>query len=240
MLALKGSALRPMGPFAPVRAPSAPPPAAEAVWPKGTVHAIGRDAALYGEGDPAASWYRLVSGTIRIVSTLRDGRRHIGEFVFPGQVFGFEPGPVHVQGAEAVAPAAVIVYPLERIEQRMAEDARARHAIRNLLVERLAAAQHRALTLGGLDAKGRLAGFLLAMAQRGPAREVAELAMSRVDIADYLGLTVETVSRVFTAFRSRGAIRLPSANRVEILDRAALEAASVGTVKGDAIGLLRR
>jgi CRP-like cAMP-binding protein len=118
----------------------------------------------------------------------------------------------------------------------------------------LAAAQERILTLGQLDARGRLAAFLLAMARRKTRAQspclafealvsealVAELPMSRIDVADYLGLTVETVSRVFTALRGLGAIRLATANRVEILDPPALAMASTGTVEsGGAIPLRR-
>lgn len=233
MLALTGSA--------PSSAPDssvalAPPPIADAIWPTGCAQALARDAALFGEGDPARSWYRLLSGSVRVFRVLRDGRRHIGEFVFPGQFFGFEQGAVHLQGAEAIEPASVVVYSLERIEQRMAQDPAARHAMRQLLMERLAAAQERVMTLGRLNASGRLAAFLLVMAQRGAKGAgrglVAELPMSRVDLADYLGLTVETVSRLFTALRGRRAIRLSSANHVEILDPAALESAAGGTVAG--------
>lgn len=197
--------------------------------------AFGRDRRIYAEGDAATAWYRLLSGTVRVFRVLADGRRHIGEFVFQGQFFGFEPGRAHAQGAEAVEPATAIAYSCVAIEQRMAQDHHARRVISGLMVERLAAAQRRVLMLGSLDASERLAAFLLEMARRlpGPAadRLVAELPMSRADIADYLGLTVETVSRVFTALRRQGAIHLATANRVELLDPAALDCAS-GYVTG--------
>jgi CRP-like cAMP-binding protein len=202
----------------------------DTVWPKGTVLALERDRPVYGEGDTATCWYRLLSGTVRVFRMLADGRRHIGEFVFSGQFFGFEPGRVHIQGAEAVEPATVVAYPLIAIEQRMAQDHHARRVVGNLMVERVAATQQRVLTLGSLNASERLAAFLLEMARRvpGPAGDalVADLPMSRADVADYLGLTVETVSRVFTAMRRQGAIRLATANHVEILDLASLDFAS--------------
>lgn len=238
MLALTGSApafaAESAGFLGAIPAPFVP----DAIWPKGTAQMIVRDAALYEEGDPAQHWYRLLSGAMRVFRVLRDGRRHISELVFPGQFFGFESGALHQQGAEAIEPASVVAYSCERIEQRVAQDSAARQAIRELLMERLAAAQQRIMLLGRLNATGRLAAFLLTMAQRksraAPAGRagalVAELPMSRVDIADYLGLTVETVSRLFTALRGRGVVRLPTANRVEILDPAALELASGGTV----------
>jgi CRP-like cAMP-binding protein len=219
-----------------------PPVAADPVWPRGSVQMVDRDKPVYVEGDAARSWYRLLSGSLRVFRVLRDGRRHVSDFIFPGQFFGFEPGEVHVQGVEAIEPASVVAYSCERIEQRMAQDPIARQAVRKVLMEQLAAAQERIMLLGRLNATGRLAAFLLVMAQRrskaNPLGFVAELPMSRIDIADYLGLTVETVSRLFTALRGRGAIRLATANRVEVLDPAMLELASAGTV--DAEPELRR
>ena len=214
------------------------PFAAEGVWPKGSAQLIARDGAIFAEGDPARSWYRLTSGSVRVFRVLRDGRRHISEFVFPGQFFGFEAGPVHIQSAEAIEPAGVVAYACESIERCLVHDAAVRQAVRKLLMDRIAEAQERIMLLGRLNATGRLAAFLLVMAQRrsraNPLGFVAELPMSRIDIADYLGLTVETVSRLLTALRGRGAIRLATANHVEILDPAALEAASAGTVDPEA------
>jgi CRP-like cAMP-binding protein len=240
MLALSGSAAFAADTGDTIAVP--PSIVGDSVWPKGSAQMVARDGAVFAEGDPARSWYRLLSGSLRVFRVLRDGRRHISEFVFPGQFFGFESGDVHSQGAEAIEPASVIAYSCERIEQRLAQDAGARQAIRTLLMDQLAAAQERIMLLGRLNATGRLAAFLLVMAQRrsklNPLGYVAELPMSRLDIADYLGLTVETVSRLFTALRGRGAIRLATANRVEILDPGALEAESGGTI--DAEPVLRR
>ena len=228
MLALSGS----MPAFA-----DAPSFAPEGSWPKGTALLIARDAPIFAEGESARCWYRLASGSVRVFRVLRDGRRHIGEFVFPGHFFGFESGPDHVHGAEAIEPSSVIAYDCEAIEQRVVTDAAARQTVRKLLMDRIAEAQERVMLLGRLNATGRLAAFLLVMAQRrsksNPLGFVAELPMSRIDIADYLGLTVETVSRQFTALRGRGAIRLPTANRVEIVDPAMLEVASAGTVEAE-------
>lgn len=214
-----------------------PPFAAAGTWPRGSVQIVARDGAIFAEGQPARHWYRLMSGSARVFRVLRDGRRHVGEFVFPGQVFGFEAGPLRIQGAEAIEPSCVVAYACDAIEVSIAHDPAARLALRDLLMDRIAEAQERIMLLGRLNATGRLAAFLLVMAQRrsraNPLGFVAELPMSRIDIADYLGLTVETVSRLFTALRGRGAIRLPTANRVEILDPALLEAASAGTVAAE-------
>ncbi len=229
MLALSGSL--------PALADAPPSFAPDGSWPRGTALLVARDAPIFTEGEPARCWYCLASGSARVFRMLRDGRRHISEFVFPGQFFGFESASDHVQGAEAIEPASIIAYDCESIERRVVADAAARNAVRRLLMDRIAEAQERIMLLGRLNATGRLAAFLLTMAQRrskaNPLGFVADLPMSRVDIADYLGLTVETVSRLFTALRGRGAIRLPTANRVEILDSALLEVASAGTVEAD-------
>jgi CRP-like cAMP-binding protein len=201
-------------------------PAIDPLPAKGARRVTPRDGEIFGEGDAADRWYRLVSGTVRVFRVLADGRRHIGEFVHPGQFFGFEPGAVHTQSAEAVERADYLVYPIAAIERRMADDPDARRGLQALLMERLAAAELRILTLGRLAAAERLADFILAARRRSADPRVVALPMSRVDLADYLGLTVETVSRLFTSMRRRGIIRLPTANRIEILDRAALAAAS--------------
>jgi CRP-like cAMP-binding protein len=200
---------------------------ADSVWPKGSAQMVARDGAVFAEGDPARSWYRLLSGSLRVFRVLRDGRRHISEFVFPGQFFGFESGDVHSQGAEAIEPASVVAYSCERIEQRLAQDAGARQAIRTLLMDQLAAAQERIMLLGRLNATGRLAAFLLVMAQRrsklNPLGFVAELPMSRIDIADYLGLTVETVSRTMSALKRKGIIAFAEPENVQLKQSTALE-----------------
>jgi CRP-like cAMP-binding protein len=225
MLALSGSL--------PAAADRPLPFAAETIWPEGAAQLIARDAPIFAEGEPARCWYRLTSGSARVFRVLRDGRRHVSDFVFPGQFFGFESGAFHSQGAEAIEPAGVVAYACDSIEQRVLNDAAARQAVRTLLMDRIAEGQERIMLLGRLNATGRLAAFLLVMAQRRSKANpglVADLPMRRVDVADYLGLTVETVSRLFTALRGRGAIRLPTANRVEILDPALLEVASAGAL----------
>jgi len=210
MLALKNAV--PPPPFATLPVP-------DTVWPAVAVETLAPEGALYREGDSVRRWFRLLGGTVRIVRGLADGRRHVAEFVFPGQIFGIEPGPRRLFAAEAVEPATVLAYPLDAIEQRMAQDHLARRAVRQLLAEHLVAAQLRAVTLGSFDGAERVAGFLAAMARRHPTGRIAVLAMNRTDIADHLGLTVETLSRLLTALRRRGAIRLDGANRIEICDR---------------------
>jgi len=192
----------------------------DTIWPTAEVALLAAEQSLYREGDAPRHWFRLLSGTVRVVRGLADGRRHVSEFVFPGQLFGNEPGPQRLFAAEAVSAATLLVYPVEAIELRTAQDHLARRTIRQLVAEQLAAAQMRAVTLGTLAGGERVEAFLADMARRHPTGRIAELPMNRTDIADHLGLTVETLSRLLGALRRRGAIKLDGANRIEVCDRA--------------------
>jgi CRP/FNR family nitrogen fixation transcriptional regulator len=205
----------------------------DTIWPAAELAALSAEDVLYREGDAPQHWYRLLSGTMRVVRGLADGRRHVAEFVFPGQLFGNEPGPHRLFAAEAVTAATLLVYPTDAIELRTAQDHLARRTIRQVVAEQLAAAQMRAVTLGTLNGGERVAVFLVEMARRHSTGHVAELPMNRTDIADHLGLTVETLSRLLGALRRSGAIKLHGANRIELCDRAAFE-------KGITASALRR
>ena len=104
------------------------------------------------------------------------------------------------------------------IELRTAQDHHARRTIRQVVAEQLAAAQMRAVTLGTLAGGERVEAFLADMARRHPTGRIADLPMNRTDIADHLGLTVETLSRLIGALRRSGAIKLHGANRIEVCD----------------------
>jgi len=162
-----------------------------------------------------------VSGTVRTYKTLLDGRRQIGAFYLPGDVFGLECGDQHTASAEAVTDAKVIVVKrksLFALAQRDAEVARDLWTITSVELQR---AQDHMLALVK-TAEERVAGFLLEMADRASAKNQIELPMSRQDIADYLGLTIETVSRTMTHLENTAAIELPSSRRVVLRNRATL------------------
>lgn len=194
----------------------------DTIWPTAEVALLAADQTLYRVGDAPRHWYRLLGGTVRVVRGLADGRRHVLEFAFPGQLFGNELGPQRLFAAEAVSAASLLVYPVEAIELRAAQDPLARRTIRQAMAEQLAAAQMRAVALGTLTGGERVEAFLAAMARRHPTGRIAELPMNRTDIADHLGLTVETLSRLLGALRRRGAIELHGANRIEVCDGALL------------------
>lgn len=180
-----------------------------------------RNAEIYGEDEPAEYLYQVVSGVVRTYRTLDDGRRQIAAFYLPGDLFGLEAGDDHLSTAEAVCDSQVL------IAKRSAVMARAEHQkdlarqLWTLTVRELQRVQQHSLALVK-SAEERVAGFLLEMAGRNSASIAVELPMSRQDIADYLGLTIETVSRTFTQLVNTGTIALESSRRVQLRNRSAL------------------
>jgi CRP-like cAMP-binding protein len=192
----------------------------------GTVVTVGAGAEIYGEGDEACAWYRVRSGVLRICKLLPDGRRQVEDFLFAGDFFGLETGDEHRFAAEAVTPATVIRYVRPRLKALAASDAAVAARLLNVTLAQLGKTYERMTLLGRKSAEEKLTTFLIEMADRSSDPRVIHLSMSRIDIADYLGLTVETVSRTFSALKKAGTIALPNAQHVIILDRSALEGAS--------------
>lgn len=181
-----------------------------------------RNAEIYGEGEPADYLYKVVSGTVRTCKVTADGRRQIGGFYLPGDIFGLETGEAHVFSAEAIGAATVIVVkrkPLMALAGRDGEVARQLWASTAAELNR---SQGRLLLLIK-SAHERVAGFLLEMAARGPRRDRIDLPMTRQDIAEYLGLTIETVSRTITSMQESALIELAASRRVVLCNRPALE-----------------
>ena len=187
-----------------------------------SVH-FARNTEVYGEDEPAEYFYQVVSGAVRTYKVLQDGRRQIGAFYLPGDVFGLEAGALHAFSAEAITETTV------RIARRstiIAQATRDSDLAADLWVQTaggLRLAQEHMLLLGRKSAQERVASFLLDMARRESATEVVELPMSRQDIADYLGLTIETVSRTLTQLEDKEAIELPTSRRIRLRSRASLQ-----------------
>jgi CRP/FNR family transcriptional regulator, nitrogen fixation regulation protein len=189
----------------------------------GSRRSFARAAEIYAEGDPSDCWYKVVSGTVRISKLLADGRRHIAEFSLAGDCFGIDNAEERVYSAEAVGEVIAMRYPRRATERLIdANPQMARHLCVMTLRD-LAHAQTRMLLLGRMTASERVANFLLEMSERRDTRRAVDLPMSRNDIADYLGLTIETVCRVLSAFKRAGAIAIPNPHRIELRDRRALE-----------------
>lgn len=190
----------------------------------GTRLTFARNDEIYAEGDGAECWYKVVVGTVRVCTLLADGRRHVGEFCFTGDCFGFDGSAERLYSAEAVGDVIVMRFPRKVTEQLTDQNPALARMLRDTMLRDLANAHGRTLVLGRMTAPERVAAFLLEMCERQDRAKLFDLSMSRNDIADYLGLTIETVCRTLSAFKRDGIIAVPNAHRIELLDRDALEA----------------
>lgn len=187
----------------------------------GASMSFARNAEIYGENEPAEYLYKLVSGSVRTSKMLNDGRRQIGAFYLPGDTFGLEVGSEHALAAEAITDAKVIVVKRSAVEALAARDSEVARQLRAVTGRELQRMQHHILLLIR-SAKERVAGFLLEMAARVKCNDEIELPMSRQDIADYLGLTIETVSRTLRILENSAAIALPNSRRIVLRNHSAL------------------
>ena len=195
----------------------------ESLYPSSVPMNFGRNAEIFAEGEKAGYVYKLISGVVRVSKLLPDGRRQISAFHLPGDMFGFEVDDVHHVSAEAIVPVKVVAFKWHTLLSATASSGFV-HELLNRTMIGLRQTQDHLLLLGRKNALERLAAFLLEMARRSGVEDTLELAMPRHDIADYLGLTLETVSRMFAELKEAGVIKLASARRVELLDLAELEA----------------
>ena len=188
----------------------------------GAPMSFGRNGEIYGEGEPADFVYKVISGTVRTYKVLADGRRQIGAFYLPGDVFGLEVGEEHSFSAEAIAATKVLVVKRSALMNLAARDGNVARELWTLTGRELARVQEHILLLVK-TAQERVVGFLFEMSARRPAGDLVELPMSRQDIADYLGLTIETVSRTLTNLEHEAAIELPNSRRIVLRNRPALK-----------------
>jgi CRP-like cAMP-binding protein len=182
---------------------------------------FGRNAEIYGENEPAEYLYKVVSGTVRTYKVLNDGRRQIGAFYLPGDMFGLEIGDEHTFSAEAIVDSKVVVIKRSSVVALAARDSEVARQLWAMTAGELQRAQDHIMLLIK-TAQERVAGFLLEMAKRSATSTEIDLPMSRQDIADYLGLTIETVSRTLTQLEKGAAIAVPTSRRIVLRNRAAL------------------
>jgi CRP/FNR family transcriptional regulator, nitrogen fixation regulation protein len=187
----------------------------------GACMSFAANAEIYGENEPADYLYKVVSGTVRTYKVLVDGRRQIGAFHLAGDIFGFETGQEHSFSAEAITDCKIIVIKRSTVMTLAARDNDVARQMWELTAHELARVQEHSLVLIK-SAEERVAGFLLEMADRAPSGGAVELPMSRQDIADYLGLTIETVSRTLKHLESAAAIEVPKRRRILLRNRSAL------------------
>ncbi|GAA0200000.1 helix-turn-helix domain-containing protein [Actinomadura yumaensis] len=176
--------------------------------------------ALIREGDPAVHLFNITSGSVRIYKLLPDGRRQITGFLFAGDFVGLATGEDYAFSGEAIEDSTLCRFRKSEYRALVRERPRLEEALLDRATHELAAAQNQMLLLGRKTAQERIASFLLELPSRDPLRPQAEdqvrLPMTRSEIADYLGLTIETVSRVLTKFKTTGVIRLLSLSELRI------------------------
>nr|ACF98131.1 putative transcriptional regulator FixK [uncultured bacterium 1062] len=174
------------------------------------------DAVIYAQGEAAGPLYLVEFGTVRLCRLTADGRRLVSAFHTAGEVFGFEAGSEHDSYAESVDGAGIRVLRASCGQQPTG-------SMLLLALKSLARTQNHLMVLGRRNANERMAALLLDLAERQGDGKVVHLPMQRNDIADYLGITFETVSRILRVLKDQGVIRLRSISDIEILDLAALE-----------------
>ena len=183
--------------------------------------------AVFREGDRAAAVFTLVDGAAKLLRSLPDGRQQIIGFRFPGDFIGYTARDRYPCDAELVTDSTVCRLDRARLESMSRHCAPLSHRLLALCAEDLASAQEQLGAMAQRSAEGRVAAFLLmlrAAARRNGQPGIAlSLPMPRADIGDYLGLTIESVSRVFAALRREGLLREPSRGQVTLTDLAALE-----------------
>lgn len=183
---------------------------------------------LVEEGTPKGRVFSLTSGMLRIYTLLADGRRQVAGFLVPGDYLGLADDDVYSQSVEAVVPSSLCAFSTMEMDTLMECYPKLKERLYKMTREALRNARDNQLVLGRLAPVEKLATFLLVMGERlergGGKPNLVHLSMNRTDIADYLGLTIETVSRSFTKLRTQGLIQLVDANTVEILSRRSLQA----------------
>jgi CRP/FNR family transcriptional regulator, nitrogen fixation regulation protein len=187
----------------------------------GVTMPFGRNVEIYGENEPAEYLYKVISGSVRTYKILNDGRRQIGAFYLPGDIFGLESGEEHTFSAEAIVDSNILIIKRSAVVSLSIRNNEVARHLWRLTGEELKRVQDHIMLLVK-TAQERVASFLLEMAARMSSEKMFELPMSRQDIADYLGLTIETVSRTLTQLENAATIELPSSRQVVLRNRAAL------------------
>jgi CRP/FNR family nitrogen fixation transcriptional regulator len=178
-----------------------------------------KDEEIYGEDEPAEYVYQIVRGAVRTYRLLSDGRRQIGAFHLPGDVFGIELGTNHRLAAEAIVDTTVRLVKRRSLEQAASVDVQVARKLWTMTAGELRHAEDHMLLLGRKNAMERVANFLLEMDRRLAVAGMMALPMCRRDIGDYLGLTLETVSRALSQLHGEGVLGFSGARQIVLRNR---------------------
>jgi CRP/FNR family transcriptional regulator, nitrogen fixation regulation protein len=178
-----------------------------------------KDEEIYGEDEPAEYVYQIIRGAVRTYKLLSDGRRQIGTFHLPGDMFGLELGNNHRLAAEAIIDTTVRLVKRSSLEQAAGVDVRVARKLWSMTAGELRHAEDHMLLLGRKSAMERVANFLLEMDRRLAVAGMMALPMCRRDIGDYLGLTLETVSRALSQLHDDGVLGFSGARQIVLRNR---------------------
>ncbi len=187
--------------------------------PLATEFAYRKDEEIYGEDEPAEYVYQVIQGAVRTYKLLSDGRRQIGAFHLPGDVFGLESGMTHRLAAEAIIDTTVRLVKRRSLEQAAGIDVQVARKLWTMTAGDLRHAEDHMLLLGRKSAMERVASFLLEMDRRLAVAGMMALPMCRRDIGDYLGLTLETVSRALSQLHGEGVLGFSGARQIVLRNR---------------------
>jgi CRP/FNR family transcriptional regulator len=178
---------------------------------------------VISEGDPATDLFNVVRGSVKLYKLLPDGRRQVTGFLFPGDFLGIALNDIYAYTAEALEPLQLCRFPSKKLEDLLVELPKLERRLLGETAHELAVAQDQMLLLGRKTAKERVASFLVSLSRRAVKRRrpasPLEIPMSRTDMADFLGLTTETVSRTLTQLRRAKLIADSGRKGIAILDR---------------------
>ena len=198
-------------------------PSQEPLHAAGSVMHFSEGREIFAQGEDSDMFFRVVSGVVRTCKFLNDGRRQIEAFCGEGDVFGFELDPQRALAAEAVSECTLVAYRRASVDTLAQKDQTGGRQLFHYAMQGMARARDHALLLGRRGAAEKVSAFLLDLADRSADHRAVNLPMTRQDIGDYLGLTIETVSRTFSQLERDGMIELLNARQVRLRNPGALE-----------------
>ena len=204
---------------------AAPPAIAEVMQRLGLKMSFAKDEEIFAQDEDADLVHLVVSGAVRTTRLLADGRRQVGAFYYPGDLIGLETGPAHRFSAEAIGDSVVLVVRRSALKTFAGDEALDR-AVWEATRRELERTQDHLLVLGRKTACEKVASFLMSLAQREPsprATSRVSMPMSRQDMADYLGLTIETVSRMLTQLQGQAVVEFDGCRKFTVRRWEALE-----------------
>lgn len=199
---------------------------------KSAIRRVAAKELIFAEGDPALHIYRIEAGAVSLFKVLSDGRRQILGFAYAGDFIGLGIEGEHVMNAQAIKPLRMRSMNRTALHAIAARDPGLSYKLYQAIAGELAAMRDLMMTTGHRSASERVAAFLMALSRRnrrnGEPAEFVDLPMTRADIADFLGLTIETVSRTLTKLKTRRLIDLPQSACVHLLDSGELQRLAQG------------